>query len=109
MLLNMLRLGVALGDAIEMMGECAGLPGKVAPELCGCALPEPAFRPQSCLEARCWVAASLSGIFMPLLAPVLSPTFVFSMKGTFEEAPAVNGIPRMFLFWQLQMCLSLTE
>ena len=110
MLLNMFRSGVALGGAIEMTppwGVCRAA-GKVAPELCGCPLPEPAFRPWACpgatmLDGCC----SEWNIYAPSCS-CLSPTFVFSLKGTFEEVPAVNGIPRMVLFWQLQMPLSLT-
>lgn len=75
----------------------------------------------------------LSGVCTPPLAPVQSPyfpfssplaqvvrlsnenewekqrpTLAFSLKGSFGAVPAVDGIPRMTLFWQLQMHLSLT-
>lgn len=37
-----------------------------------------------------------------------SPTLAFSLKGSFGGVPAVDGMPRMALFWQLQMRFSLT-
>lgn len=47
MLLNIFKFGVALGSAVEMMGELAGSLGNGASELCACPLPEPAFRLQA--------------------------------------------------------------
>lgn len=132
LLSNILKLRVSLGDAIEMMGELAEPLGKGAPELCVCPLPEPAFRLKAFPGATMLGGRFSECICMPLLAPVLSPyflfspplahivklsnenewekqspKFVFSLKGSFGALPSVDGIPRMVLFWQLQMHLSL--